>query len=419
MRGISILNKKKVQGLPRNGLISRLFSAGLNEAGTHFIDLKGDNAPVTRKHCAKGNGTNGYVNYGILSLAELDGTGNFEIELRVVDLGTAGLTRYPICEEYNPTGDKRGWAIIDFAKSAVQINIGKPDGTYKQTIVVAFSSNIANGDLVKLKFGIDPDNHENGKWTSYKNGVENGSAIQAGQNKVYCFGADFHLLRYGGGSNHNNQAISDLKIWNNGTLVFHAPLERNTFDLVSGAQGEISGGVDLEAVYEDEAVYSYNLNNGFDRYQKDGDTKIIDVPYKDGIPIAESVDGYTKISSHPAGQNNMAWFFVDIPELDKSDSVFNATCRASEFYDSNNPTFWHSSELNLDTLQSYLENKNLIFIADTANKYDTPLTKTGDVYDYSSTGKELTKSTDLLIYDTEQVEPALEKIVKYIQRKQG
>ena len=143
----------------------------------------------------------------------------------------------------------------------------------------------------------------------------------------------------------------------------------------------------------------------------------IDVPYIDGVPVVSSVAGYTKQSSHPKGQNNMAWGFVSIAELDRSDvDVFNADCRASVFYDSSNPTFWHLSELNLDTIVSYLEDdyKNTVFIADTLNKYDKPYAKTGDQYDYSATGEPLTKSQNLLIYGTEQTEPALKKIVKWI-----
>ena len=103
--------------------------------------------------------------------------------------------------------------------------------------------------------------------------------------------------------------------------------------------------------------------------------------------------------------------------MDRSSiDVFTDVCRASEFYDSDNPTFWHTSELNLDTFMSYLTDsfKNFVFIADTESKYDKPYAKTGDQYDYSATGDALTKSQNFLIYGAEQTEPTLKKIIKWI-----
>jgi hypothetical protein len=103
--------------------------------------------------------------------------------------------------------------------------------------------------------------------------------------------------------------------------------------------------------------------------------------------------------------------------MDRSNiDIFTDVCRASEFYDSDNPTFWHTSELNLDTIVSYLEDdyKNLAFIADTQFEYTHPYTKSGDDYTFADNGGLLTKSQNLIIYNAEQVDPVLIRIVKWI-----
>jgi len=103
--------------------------------------------------------------------------------------------------------------------------------------------------------------------------------------------------------------------------------------------------------------------------------------------------------------------------MDRSNiDVFTDVCRASVYYDSSNPTYWHTSELNLDTMMSYLQDgfKNQVFVVDTKFEYTLPYTKSGDDYTYADNTGLLTKSQNLLIFSDEQVDPALIKIVRWI-----
>ncbi|HQM83916.1 MAG TPA: hypothetical protein PLD55_04450, partial [bacterium] len=145
-------------------------------------------------------------------------------------------------------------------------------------------------------------------------------------------------------------------------------------------------------------VYSYNLNNGFDRYTDDATGLITrDVPYIDGVPVVSSITGYTKQSSHPAGQNNMAWGFVkiDLDIMDKSNATYwKDSVRALDSYDSENPKFHLISELTKDFFDTHLEDdfKKIVFVCNNS-----------------------VKSQNLLIYSENQEGIALQRIEKWIE----
>ena len=180
-------------------------------------------------------------------------------------------------------------------------------------------------------------------------------------------------------------------------IYIHTPLNSRYYGVYDDGgwkQADSSNLATHIAVLDEYPIYagSYSgLVYGDDEEVAITTDEIIEVPYVDGAPVTNSVTGVSKISSHPKGKNNMAWFFIDIPEMDRDDtSLFNATCRSSIWYDSSNPTRWHSSELKAEVLNDYLEDSS-IFIA---NKD--------------------TKSQDLLVYEEEGTEAMLTRIDRWI-----
>jgi hypothetical protein len=123
------------------------------------------------------------------------------------------------------------------------------------------------------------------------------------------------------------------------------------------------------------------------------------VPYVNGVPVVSSVAGYTKQSSHPAGQNNMAWGFIkiDLDIMDKSNATYwKASVRALDSYDSDNPKFHLTTELTQDFFDTHLEDdfKKIVFICDNS-----------------------VKSQNLLIYSENQEGIALARIEKWMNTK--
>lgn len=180
---------------------------------------------------AKGNGTSMAINYGARNLCA-GGCSDFTLEFRIIDLGTEGLTRYPIAGEYTTDNNARGWSLQTLKPTGVSciLNVGKSDGTFFGTVNITFTNAIVNGDIVKLRF---TQNGLNGLWTAYKNGVANGTGAMAGQNLIYSNNSNFELFKYLN-SDFNNQTISDVKIYRGTNLVFYAPLNGTSHDIVNG-----------------------------------------------------------------------------------------------------------------------------------------------------------------------------------------
>lgn len=376
-------------------LRTHLFSktASLNATGTEFINPKGDNAPVVRKHFTAPGGVEGYLRVDKAICEGLFGNG-WSIALDLYVDGTVTSNEYLLSAYHTSTAQfaiqiyTSNRLIIKWGKTGDGLAVSTAESGKHLSLLFQSSNNTIRTKMINRTDKTETDGND---YTYTESSPPNADLLV------------FHRLTANASSFIK---LSNLRVWHtkqsfkNMTnpayttgCVLHLPLERNLFDLSgNNYHAEEVGNITTKSSVENNnGLHSYNLNNGFDRYQKDGDTEIIDVPYKNGIPITDSIDGYTKISSHPAGQNNMAWFFVDIPELDKSDPIFNATCRASEFYDSDNPTFWHSSELKAEVLNDYLEDSS-IFIANTD-----------------------TKSQDLLVYEDEGAETILARIDRWIK----
>jgi len=88
----------------------------------------------------------------------------------------------------------------------------------------------------------------------------------------------------------------NLKLSNGAEL----PLQGSLYD-VSGHDFHGSSITSVN-LYERQNSFHYNYNNGFDLYRSDTDVSIRNyIPYFSGVPVVASVAGYTKVSSHPAG----------------------------------------------------------------------------------------------------------------------
>jgi hypothetical protein len=180
---------------------------------------------------ATGNGTSTAINYGVRNLCS-GGCADFTLEFRMINLGISGLTRYPIAGEYVTGGGTRGWSLQNFPSTGAScsLNIGKSDGTLFGTVNITFANAIVNGDVVKLRF---TQSGANGLWTAYKNGTANGTGTMSGQNLIYSNSSNFELFKYLT-TDFSNQTICDVKIYRATTLVFYAPLNGTSQDIVNG-----------------------------------------------------------------------------------------------------------------------------------------------------------------------------------------
>jgi len=157
--------------------------------------------------------------------------------------------------------------------------------------------------------------------------------------------------------------------------------------------------------------------------QVGGEIWLDDLTFKEAyVPRLSDDSGWaaTVTEEFVAGYwNNIAPVSFLFPQtfMDRSNAtIWNAACRASIFSDARNPTLFHASELNIHTLSGYLETayNNQIFDADNAYNYIYPLIESAGAYVYAATGEELSRSQNLLIYDTPQVDPVLFKIIMWI-----
>lgn len=109
----------------------------------------------------------------------------------------------------------------------------------------------------------------------------------------------------------------------------------------------------------------YSLNNGYTLNKWDNETypyqSAILVPSINGVArsSAVSLGSYTKFNEVAGNLTSVNSIFcgVRFPAgiMDRSDvTQFNATCRASAFYDAGDPTFWHMTELQYDTYKTYV-----------------------------------------------------------------
>lgn len=215
------------------------------------------------------------------------------------------------------------------------------------------------------------------------------------------------------------------KYWNVkitiGSTVIHYPLQGSGFDIAGGGYHLTNTNADLLASQDD---YFYNENEGFDLYLDDAtSTDYVYVPYVSGVPVVASIAGYTKQSEHPAGywsNNSECWVAMTDPIFDKSDAnIWSAAIRASVYYDSSNPTWWHSSELNTAVIMAEIQDAyaHRVFIADNI----TSFVKDGNDYAVDGDGRfvfaqagNLTRSQDLIVYDAVQKLPRLKFIIDWI-----
>ena len=113
--------------------------------------------------------------------------------------------------------------------------------------------------------------------------------------------------------------------------------------------------------------------------------------------------------------------------MNRSDTnSFNALCRASEYYDSSYPTFWHGTETAPDTLQSYLviggPAHNKLFSGSTPNEYLylDGVPQYDDVNGEAFTSDEdETKVQDFCVYGNSKTKAQVIKIMKYFKKEVG
>jgi len=386
---------------PSKNLIGRYFSKGLSPDGKSVINTKGDNAPVVRRHCAKGDGFNGsYISYPVsVAQSALPSAGltYFDLEITVgVDVPATGMFAGMFSVF---TGSNRHIYIYQNANNTefkMLTRNSTNTGNVVSGAIGGLSSPPSAGDVLNFVF---ESGSPNSTIKLYLNGVLKDTAnitIDKIYNPEYATNT-LGILGYT--ANNTIMAMARVRFTNSSGLVFDSNYERNTYDLISGTAGTIAGTVDLESTYENaDGVYSYNLNNGFDRYTDDATGLITrDVPYIDGVPVVSSITGYTKQSSHPAGQNNMAWGFVkiDLDIMDKSNATYwKDSVRALDSYDSENPKFHLISELTKDFFDTHLEDdfKKIVFVCNNS-----------------------VKSQNLLIYSENQEGIALQRIEKWIE----
>lgn len=148
--------------------------------------------------------------------------------------------------EHLTAGSKRGWAFYMPTRSPadrMSFLMGKADGTYLGEYTSTTGLTFAEGDVLKVTF--EP-NGANGLIRFFQNGTARGTAAVTGQNKVYCTGGNLLVMAYNSGIDGLSAIkISDIQIKVNGSLVFQAPLDGSTWDIVGGLTGAINGTVSL------------------------------------------------------------------------------------------------------------------------------------------------------------------------------
>jgi len=286
--------------------IGKMNSEGFIERTKNNVDTPLKWEPfVTERLCAKGDGATAYMTMN--SAVNFVYTKDFSIEylwqVKAIDvLKTLFGSSSDTLDYFHQTENNDN-------------QIGMFDAGIGTSRKVFFTSAF----LIDNTYHIDSSYSKTTKlWTitrtNLTSGVDNETA------NIDCTGYNFdlqinRLFSRGYGDRFLPDSICCLKMSIDGVLVTNYPLELSGYDISGNANHLTNYGVDLGATYENaNGVYSYNLNNGFDLYSKDGTDPVeyMEVPYVDGSPVVSSVTGYTKVSEHPAGFhfNNSSIKFV-------------------------------------------------------------------------------------------------------------
>ncbi len=101
-------------------------------------------------------------------------------------------------------------------------------------------------------------------------------------------------------------SISNLKFTKNGSLVAQFPMSEGNFDDISDTENDLQvtmAGTTSNIWDNTQDAFHYNITKGFDKWTKDSDDSILEVPYQsDGTPTLTdggAITGFTWVSTHP------------------------------------------------------------------------------------------------------------------------
>ncbi|HQN73103.1 MAG TPA: hypothetical protein PLB16_06790, partial [bacterium] len=248
-------------------------TGGLSPDGKSIINTKGTNAPVVRRRCAESDGS-GYLTFPNGAISGVVGSDwCLAFCINPTTLGASQM----ILGSFDTTGTtKRFYISINNGTLVFRFGTGETESistagffsTGTNYLIMICYSNTTGVITTKIK-NLDTGTVTDGAdYTPVGLTELNDNALGVFSNSngaaTHFLGKLWNLRIWFSQQTFENMA--DLK-YSTGTNL-HAELERSIYDISgNGYHGTIKGTVDLAATYENTSgVYSYNLNNGFDRY---------------------------------------------------------------------------------------------------------------------------------------------------------
>jgi len=295
----------------------------------------------------------GCLNYGNRSLIT-GSTTKMRWQFRLNDINNSASDQHILAEyEFSSGATKRNWSLlIRGINNKLGILTGNSGGT-TNAINQDMNYTPVDGDFLDLTFN-------SGILTLYKNGVlVDTKDYSAFETKIY--NNSNPALTAGGrnisSTNSYNGSISNFKIWvdnilDTDTPKFVAPMgDKQGIDLISGTIPTVVGTVDMTA-RADDASYDCEENGfavqGGDIYSKN---------YA-GTGYAGLVGDPDKIYYPGPYPNTFTgnWHELTHAYFDKSDTdIWEDYVRESINYISEEPNYWHVSELTQDFIDTYVK----------------------------------------------------------------
>ncbi|MFA5429049.1 MAG: hypothetical protein WC279_12685 [Sulfurimonas sp.] len=292
----------------------------------------------------------GLLNYGVRNLITTSTT-KMRWKFKLNTVAGAGTTRY-IGSQYN-SGVRRSWGLFLATNDEIYIRIGKGDGTADLLGSSTLGVTPVSGDLVNILW-------ESGIIKTYINGVLINTVDYSGTaTTIYNqTTSELNICGYlsAAGSSYSG-SLCCFEIWvdnilDTDTPKFVAPMgDKQGIDLISGTIPAVVGTVDM-TVRADDASYDCEENGfavqGGDIYSKN---------YA-GTGYAGLVGDPDKIYYPGPYPNTFTgnWHELTHAYFDKSDTdIWEDYVRESINYISEEPNYWHVSELTQDFIDTYVK----------------------------------------------------------------
>lgn len=317
-----------------NGLVSGNIptsTTGISFIRSDYSSFNSDEHPFAIGTTLIGNAS-GCLNYGALNLITASTT-KMRWQFKLNTVAGAGTTRY-ICSEYHTTGNKRGWEFqLKDTTNRVLVLLGNNGGTTAAVNATIGTAVPASGDIIDIKF-------ESGIFTMTVNGA-NPQTLDVSATQTVIYNNNSPDLNVGGSRSSATSSFNGsqccFKIWvdnilDTDTPKFDCDYRGTVIDKILGISPTVVGTM----------VYIPQMHPRL--LDDSGYAGTITGPYEE-FPVKPYPNTFTG-----------NWHELTHAYFDKSNTdIWEDFVRESIDYISEEPNYWHVSEISQDYFDKYVK----------------------------------------------------------------